>query len=47
MDDILDYNPDDGVRGFVHIFTQSDRLMYIGILVIVFTIVLLLIKASG
>lgn len=46
MDDVLDYNPDDGVRGFVHIFTRSDRLMYIGILVIVFTIILLLIKTS-
>lgn len=46
MDDVLDYNPDDGVRGFVHIFTRSDRLMYMGILVVVFTIILLLIKTS-
>lgn len=46
MDDMLDYNPDDGVRGFVHIFTKSDRLMYMGILVVVFTIILLLIKTS-
>lgn len=46
MDDVLDYNPDDGVRGFIHIFTRSDRLMYIGILTILLTIVLLLIKTS-
>lgn len=46
MDDMLDYNPDDGVRGFIHIFTQSDRLIYVGILVVVFTIILLLIKTT-
>jgi chromatin segregation and condensation protein Rec8/ScpA/Scc1 (kleisin family) len=46
MDDMLDYNPDDGVRGFFHIFTKSDRLIYVGLLVIVFTIILLLIKTT-
>mgnify|MGYP000170973917 CR=1 FL=1 len=46
MDDMLDFNPDDGVRGFIHIFTRSDRLMYIGILVIIFTVILLLIKTT-
>jgi chromatin segregation and condensation protein Rec8/ScpA/Scc1 (kleisin family) len=46
MDDMLDFNPNDGVRGFVHIFTRSDRLMYIGVLVIIFTIILLLIKTT-
>lgn len=46
MDDMLDFNPDDGVRGFIDIFTRSDRLMYIGILVCIFTIILLLIKTT-
>jgi len=46
MDDMLDYNPDDGLRGFVHIFTQADRLIYVGLLVIAFTIILLLIKTT-
>lgn len=47
MDDMLEYNTNDGVRGFIHIFTQSDRLMYMGIIVIAFTIILLLIKTSA
>lgn len=46
MDDMLSYNSNDGWRGFLHIFTKSDRLMYIGILVLIFTILLLLIKTS-
>jgi chromatin segregation and condensation protein Rec8/ScpA/Scc1 (kleisin family) len=46
MDDMLTYNNDDGWRGFLHIFTKSDRLMYIGILIIIFTVLLLLIKTS-
>ena len=28
MDDVLTYNTSDGFRGFLHIFTRSDRLMY-------------------
>ena len=47
MDDMLQYNTEDGMRGFVHIFTKSDRLMYIGIIIIIFTIILLLIKTTG
>lgn len=46
MDDMLTYNSEDGWRGFVHIFTKSDRLIYMGILVILFTVILLLIKTS-
>jgi hypothetical protein len=46
MDDMLDYNTQDGVRGFLTIFTRADRLIYIGILVIVFTIIMLLIKTT-
>lgn len=46
LDDIVVYNADDGMRGFIHIFTKSDRLIYVGIIVIVFTILLLLIKTT-
>ena len=46
MDDMLDFNPNDGVRGFLHIFTRSDRLMYMGILLVIFTVILLLIKTT-
>ncbi len=46
MDDVLDYNTQDGVQGMLTIFTRGDRLIYIGILVIVFTIIMLLIKTT-
>ena len=46
LDDIVIYNADDGMRGFIHIFTKSDRMIYIGIIIIVFTILLLLIKTT-
>ena len=46
LDDMLHYDSNDGWRGFLHIFTKSDRLIYVGILVLVFTIILALIKTS-
>ena len=46
LDDMLLYNPQDGVKGIIHIFTKEDRLMYVGITVIAFTIILMLIKTS-
>lgn len=46
LDDIVTYNADDGMRGFIHIFTKSDRLIYVGIITIIFTILLLLIKST-
>ena len=46
IDDLVEFNSDDGVRGFIHIFTKSDRLIYVGIIVIVLTILLLLIKTT-
>lgn len=45
LDDIVTFNPSDGIRGFIQIFTQSDRLMYIGIIVIVMTLLILLFKS--
>jgi hypothetical protein len=46
LDDLVNFNPQDGIRGMLQIFTQSDRLMYIGIIVIVFTILILLFKSK-
>lgn len=46
LDDILDYDSRDGMRGMIDIFTRSDRLIYVGIIVILFTIILLLIKTT-
>lgn len=46
LDDIVVYNAEDGMRGFVHIFTKSDRMIYVGIIIIIFTILLLLIKTT-
>ena len=46
LDDMLMYDPADGMAGFLHIFTKEDRLMYMGILMIAFTIIIMLIKTS-
>lgn len=46
MDELLDFDPKDGTRGIIDIFTRSDRLVYIGILIILFTIIILLIKTT-
>jgi len=46
IDDMLMYNTEDGVKGFLHIFIKEDRLMYVGIVLITFTILLMLIKTS-
>ncbi len=46
IDDLVNFNPADGIRGFVQIFIQSDRLMYIGIIVLCITLLLMLFKSS-
>lgn len=46
LDDLVNFNPADGVRGFIHIFTISDRLMYVGIIVIAFTLLIMLLKSG-
>lgn len=46
LDDLVNFDPRDGIRGFIQIFIQSDRLMYIGILVIVFTILAMLFRSG-
>lgn len=44
LDDVVTFNVADGPRGFIQIFIQSDRLMYVGIIVIVITMLLMLLK---
>jgi len=46
LDDLVNFNPADGVRGFIQIFIQSDRLMYIGGLIIIFTLLVMLMKTG-
>lgn len=45
IDDILVYNKNDGIRGFLSIFIASDRLVYIGITLFIFTILVLMIRS--
>ena len=46
LDDLVNFNPQDGVRGFIQIFIQSDRLMYVGGIVIVFALLVMLMKTG-
>lgn len=46
MDEMLNYDSQDGMRGVLHIFARSDRLIYVGILIVIFTILVLLIKTT-
>lgn len=45
IDDTLSYETRDGVRGFFEIFVASDRLVYIGITLFVFTVLVLMIRS--
>ena len=44
LDDLLLFDKNDGIRGFLDIFIASDRLVYIGITLFVFTILVLMIR---
>ena len=44
LDDLVNFNPADGFRGFIQIFIQSDRLMYIGGIIVVFTLLVMLMR---
>ena len=46
LDDLVTFNVQDGVRGFVQIFVQSDRIVYIGLIIIMFTLLILLLKSG-
>jgi hypothetical protein len=46
LDDLVNFNRADGIRGLLSIFTQSDRLMYLGLMVVVITIGMMLFRTS-
>lgn len=46
LDDLVTFNRADGVRGFLQIFIQGDRLMYVGLIVIVFVFLVMLMKSG-
>ena len=45
IDDALHFDYRDGARGFLEIFLKEDRLIYLGITLMIFTIVALLIRS--
>ena len=45
LDDTLSFEKKDGVRGFLEIFITSDRLVYLGITLFIFTILVLMIRS--
>ncbi len=46
LDDLVNFNPSDGARGFIQIFAQSDRLVYLGLIIITFTMLIMLLKSG-
>lgn len=44
IDDLLDYDISSGISGFVEIFSKEDRLIYIGIIIMIFSFCVLLMK---
>ena len=47
IDDMLHFNFQDGPRGFIEIFLHADRLIYIGVTLMLFTIAALLIQSTN
>jgi hypothetical protein len=45
LDDTLTFDTSDGIRGFLEIFIVSDRLVYLGITLFIFTILVLMIRS--
>lgn len=45
IDDLLYFDTRDGIRGFLEVFIVSDRLLYIGMTLFVFTILVLMIRS--
>lgn len=46
LDDLVNFNPSDGVRGFIQIFIQSDRLIYVGGIIVAFTLLVMLMRTG-
>ena len=47
LDDMLHFSVQDGARGFLEIFLAHDRLIYIGITIMIFTIAAALIQTAN
>jgi len=45
LDDLLHFDKSDGMRGFLEIFIKGDRMIYVGIIIMMFTIAGLLIRS--
>lgn len=46
IDDLLDFDPRDGIRGFLDIFTKGDRLVYMGLITMIVGLFVLLIRTT-
>ena len=45
LDDLLHFDKTDGARGFLEVFVKEDRMIYVGIILMIFTIAGLLIRS--
>ncbi len=46
INELLDYNPKSGFEGFMNIFMKEDRLIYIGLVIVIFSFIVLLIRTT-
>lgn len=46
LDDLVNFNVKDGIRGFIQIFIQSDRMVYLGFIIVAFTMLVMLFKSG-
>jgi len=46
IDDVLTFDPRDGPRGFIDIFVKEDRLVYIGLIILVLGILIALVHTT-
>lgn len=46
LDDLVNFNMADGIRGFINIFTQSDRLIFVGMIIILITIAVMFFRTG-
>jgi hypothetical protein len=46
LDDLVNFNTADGFEGFISIFTKDDRLMFVGMVVILITLAAILFRSG-
>ena len=46
VDELIEFEPKTGVSGFVEIFAKQDRLIYLGIIIVIFSIAVILMRSS-